>query len=189
VSGGRAADSGATGSGGQAGSAGRAGSADAGAGGAAGIGCTQNLACKLAPLASTGDVKQDCVDRINQFRTQCACLPPLARWNDGEACADMMAEHDSMTMKAHSGFSGGVCTPGGNAQNECPNYRSETQVIGTCFQQMWNEGPPPTATCKDACFQMYGHFINMTSTRYKKVACGFHTTSAGSLWAVQNFSP
>jgi hypothetical protein len=143
----------------------------------------------LAAPASTGDVRQDCVDRINQFRTQCACLPPLARWSEAESCADMMAEHDSMTGMAHSGFTGKVCSPGGSAQNECPRYRSESSVVSTCLQQMWNEGPPPTATCNGDCFQMYGHFINMTNTKYKKVACGFSETSAGSLWAVQNFSP
>jgi hypothetical protein len=34
--------------------------------------CAQNLACTLMAPASTGDIRQDCVDRINQFRTQCA---------------------------------------------------------------------------------------------------------------------
>jgi hypothetical protein len=164
-------------------------SGGSGVGGAAGSGCTQNLACKLTAPATTGDVKQDCVDRINQFRTQCACLPALARWTEAEACADMMAQHDSETGTAHSGFTSKVCTPGGNGQNECPGYRSETQVISTCLQQMWNEGPPPTSPCNGDCFQMYGHFINMTNTKFKKVACGFFNTSSNSLWAVQNFSP
>jgi hypothetical protein len=166
--------------------AGRAGSA-AGSG-AAGSGCTENLACKLAPLASTGDFMQDCVDRINQFRMQCACLGPLDRWEEAEGCADMMAEHDSMTGTAHSGFSGKICSPGGFGQNECPKYGSEASVISTCLQQMWNEGPPPQATCDGACFQQYGHFINMTNPKYKKVACGSFETATGQHWSVQNFS-
>lgn len=161
----------------------------AGASGAAGSGCTQDIRCKLAAAATTGDVKQDCVDRINQFRTQCACLPALARWTEAEACADMMAQHDSMTGEAHSGFTGKVCTPGGQGQNECPGYKSETQVVGTCLQQMWSEGPPPMSPCNGDCFQTYGHFINMTNTKFKKVACGFFKTTSNSLWAVQNFSP
>jgi hypothetical protein len=143
----------------------------------------------LAAPASTGDVRQDCVDRVNQFRTQCACLPPLARWTEAEACADMMAQHDSMTGQAHSGFTGKVCTPGGQGQNECPGYRTESSVISMCLQQMWSEGPPPQMPCDGNCFQTYGHFINMTNTKFKKVACGLFTTSSGSIWAVQNFSP
>jgi hypothetical protein len=167
--------------------AGGAGAAAAGSGGAAG-GCTQNLTCKLTAAASTGDPRQDCVDRINQFRTQCACLPALARWNDGEACADMMAMYDSNGTTAHAGFIAKICS-GGNAQNECPGWPSEAQVVSGCLQQMWNEGPPNMTPCSDTCFQTYGHFINMTSTRNKKVACGFFKTTAGKLWSVQNFSP
>jgi hypothetical protein len=183
------AGSSAAGRGGTAGG-GSGGAPSAGSGGAAGMSsCTMNLACKLAASASSGDVRQDCVNRINQFRTQCACMAPLDRWTDAESCADQMAQYDSMTGTAHSGFSGKICTPGGNGQNECPGYSSETQVVGSCLQQMWSEGPPPQSPCDSACFQKYGHFINMTNTKFKKVACGFFKTSAGSLWAVQNFSP
>jgi Cysteine-rich secretory protein family len=157
----------------------------AGSGGA----CAMNLACKLAAPPSTGDVRQDCVDRINQFRTQCACMPPLERWTAAESCADMMAEHDSMTGMAHSGFSGRICMPGGSGQNECPGYRSDMQVIGTCLQQMWSEGPPPMTPCTGQCFQTYGHFINMTNKSFKKVACGTFKMPSGAVWAVQNFSP
>jgi hypothetical protein len=160
--------------------------AQAGAGGSSG--CVQNLTCKLDAPPSTGDYKQDCVDRINQFRTQCACLPALARWTDGEACADMMAMYDSGGTTAHAGFMARICS-GGNAQNECPGWQSESQVVSGCLQSMWNEGPPPTNPCDSACFQKYGHFINMTNTKLKKVACGFYKTDAGKLWSVQNFSP
>jgi hypothetical protein len=150
-------------------------------------GCVENLACKLQPPPSTGDLHQDCVDRINQFRTQCACLPPLARRMDGEACANQMAEYDAGKGTAHAGANDRICQPGG-AQNECPGYSSNNQVISLCLQQMWDEGPPPTDPCEGSCFQEYGHFINMTDTSTTKVACGFFTTSAGKVWAVQNFS-
>ncbi|RYE87554.1 MAG: hypothetical protein EOO75_14315, partial [Myxococcales bacterium] len=36
-------------------------------------------------------------------------------------------------------------------------------------------------------FQKHGHYINMSSDTFTKVACGFHQTSQGSYWAVQNF--
>jgi hypothetical protein len=156
--------------------------ANAGAGG-----CVENIGCKLEAPPSTGDLHQDCVDRINQFRTQCACLPPLVRRTDGEACADQMAEYDASKNSAHAGVTDGICQPGG-AQNSCPGYSSNNQVISLCLQQMWDEGPPPTDPCEGDCFQEYGHFINMTSTSTTRVACGFYTTSAGKVWAVQNFT-
>ena len=146
------------------------------------------MSCQLAAEPSSGDARQDCVDRINQFRTQCACLPPLQRWTEGEACADQMAEYDSGQNKAHAGFGADLCS-GGNAQNECPGWSSESQIIGGCLQQMWNEGPPPMSPCNGSCFQMYGHFINMTNKSMKKVACGFYKNAQNKIWAVQNFSP
>ena len=51
-------------------------------------------------------------DRINQFRTQRACLPPYARWPDGEACADQLAQYDStMPMMPHAGARAKICAP------------------------------------------------------------------------------
>lgn len=163
-----------------------------GSGGSSGSGgdsgdCVPNIGCKLDPPPSTGDLYQDCVDRINQFRTECACLPPLERRMDGEACADQMAEYDAGKNQAHAGAQDRICQPGG-AQNECPGYSSNAQVIGLCMQQMWDEGPPPVDPCTDECFHEYGHFINMTDLSMKRVACGFFTTASGKVWAVQNFS-
>ena len=148
-----------------------------------------NLSCKLSPPASTGDVHQDCVNRINQFRTQCACLGALERWTAGESCADKMAQHDSTSTTPHAGFTTKICTPGGLAQNECPRFPSEASVMSGCLQQMWSEGPPPKMPCEGDCFQTYGHYINMTDTQYKRVACGFFKTPSGAYWSVQNFSP
>jgi hypothetical protein len=159
--------------------------ATGGSGGASG--CVKNLACKLSPPPTTGDIYQDCVDRINQFLTQCACLPALTRRTDGEACANQMAEYDANQNSAHAGAIAKICQPGGS-QNECPGYSSNSQVIGLCMQQMWDEGPPPTASCTGDCYETHGHFINMTDPSVTKVACGFFTTSAGKVWAAQNFS-
>lgn len=183
------------GNGGTSASAGRGGGGGAGptggagpSGGSGGGGaCVKNLACKLDPPPTTGDIHQDCVNRINQFLTQCACLPALTRRTDGEACADQMAEYDAAKNKPHAGFTDKICQPAGS-QNSCPGYSSNTQVIGLCLQQMWDEGPPPTEPCTGDCYQMYGHFINMTDENVTKVSCGFYTTSAGKVWAVQNFS-
>jgi hypothetical protein len=183
-----APDSEPAGAAGARGAAGRNGGSGLAANGG-GAGCTMNLGCTLASAASSGDVRRDCVDRINQFRSQCACLPALERWSAAESCADRMAMHDSTTGKAHAGFSGRICSPGGNGQNECPSYPSEQGVMDTCLQLMWSEGPPPQSTCEGSCFQQHGHFINMTNPQFKRVACGFHRTADGKIWSVQNFSP
>ena len=104
---------------------------------------------------------------------------PLARWADGEACADTHAEYDS-TRTPHAGFQARICPQSGFGQNECPGYRSTSQVISTCLQQMWDEGPGEP-------FQAHGHYLNMTNPRFSMVACGFYTTPNGAVWAVQNF--
>jgi hypothetical protein len=148
--------------------------------------CTPNPNCEPVPPESTGDPQHDCVARINQFRVQCMCLPALARWTGGEACADQHAEYDS-TRSAHAGFSDDICEPRSFAQNECPGWSSVEDVIEGCLQRMWDEGPPPSSNCEGQCFQEHGHFINMSNPDYSEVACGFFTTPDGELWAVQNF--
>ncbi|HJK90964.1 MAG TPA: CAP domain-containing protein [Polyangiaceae bacterium LLY-WYZ-15_(1-7)] len=135
--------------------------------------------CAPALLPSTGDPYEDCFRRINQFRAECQCLPPLARWEEGEGCADMHAEYDS-TRDPHDGFRDRICPEGGNAQNECPGWPSVNATIDGCLQAMWDEGPGED-------FNAHGHYINMSSTRYTMVACGFYTTPDGRVWAVQNF--
>lgn len=138
--------------------------------------------CRPTPLASTGDPHEDCVRRINQFRCECQHLPPLARWTEGEACADMMAEYDhEHPGEAHAAFRAGICSPRGSGQNECPGWPSVDATISGCLQQMWDEGPgdfygPPP----------HGHYINMSSTSFSRVACGFYQGTRG-VYALQNF--
>lgn len=135
--------------------------------------------CSPPTAAPSGDPHQDCVDRINQLRAECQCLGPLARWTEGEDCADQHAEYDS-TRSAHAGFRDRICTNGGFGQNECPGWRSVDQTISGCLQSMWDEGPGEP-------FSEHGHYINMTNSSYSMVACGFHTTPDGRVWAVHNF--
>jgi len=151
--------------------------------------CVPNYSC--TPTApNTGDIYADCAARVNQFRA-CVCLPPLTRNTAAEACADQQAAYDAAQATAHAGFSSKVCTPGGNAQNECPGWggwKSTTQVINQCILSMFNEGPPPTTPCSGTCYSTYGHYINMTGS-YTKVACGFYTGTSGQVTSVQNFFP
>ena len=118
---------------------------------------------------------QDCVDRINAFRAT-EGKPPYTRWTDAEACSDGQAQSDSVTGIPHGEF--GACDE--RAQNECPGRDSIDEVLQECLQSMWDEGPGEP-------FEDHGHYINMSSTNYTMVACGFYETADGQVWAVQNF--
>jgi hypothetical protein len=126
---------------------------------------------------SDGTLQQLCVDTINGYR-KTLNLPPYARWTDGEQCADRQAVLDGMSNKPHGAF--GQCME--SAQNECPSWPSADpkKSLVDCLAMMWAEGPGTD-------FGTHGHYINMTSVKYTKVACGFETTSAGKWWSVQNF--
>jgi hypothetical protein len=120
---------------------------------------------------------QLCVDTINMYRATLG-LAPYARWTvDMEACASSEALSDSQSNRAHGAF--GMCTE--NAQDECPGWGgSLTSVVTGCLKQMWAEGPGTD-------FSTHGHYINMSSAKYTRVACGFASTPTGKIWATQNF--
>jgi hypothetical protein len=111
------------------------------------------------------------VNRVNQFRTECACVAPLERWTDGEDCADQQAQSDGRSNSPHGNF--GDC--GEWAQNTCPGWDSNEDVIDGCLQAMWDEGPGG------------GHFENMRDSDKTEVACGFFELPGGGVWASQNF--
>jgi hypothetical protein len=121
-----------------------------------------------------GPFRQDCVDKINQYRATLA-LPPYQRWTEAESCADGEAADDGATVTAHGAFP--RC--GERAQNECPDWASAQACLDGCLDMMWAEGPGEP-------FSEHGHYINMSSTTYTKVACGFAAVN-GSVWAVQDF--
>lgn len=130
--------------------------------------------------ATTGgggpDAAQICVDDINAFRATLN-LPPYARWTPEETCAADEAAKDAAANKAHSAF--GQC--GESAQDECPGWQGPPEsMIGNCLKMMWDEGPGDFN-------QGHGHFINMSSKQYTKVACGFHLLPDGHVWATQDF--
>lgn len=124
------------------------------------------------PLAAK---RQQCLDKINKLRDTLG-LPHYKLWNKG-ACADSQAKNDKQSGQAHGAF--GKC--GEHAQNECPGWPISkiSSASGSCLDMMWAEGP-------GADFQAHGHYINMSSTQYTMVACGFSAAS-GSVWAVQDF--
>ncbi len=85
---------------------------------------------------------------------------------------DGQAKSDS-TGSAHGAF--GKCME--FAQDECPGWPgpADTTMVTSCLKAMWAEGPGG------------GHYENMKNAKYTQVACGFYTSGAGKVWAVQNF--
>lgn len=125
------------------------------------------------------EARQACIDRVNQYRAGVS-LPPYARWTEAEACADRQAQHDAASEESHAAWNGHLCEPGGNAQNECPEYASLQAVVDECLAQMWAEGPGES-------FEDHGHYQNLASTEFLRAACGFYDTPQGRVWAVVNF--
>jgi hypothetical protein len=124
----------------------------------------------------TSAAAQLCVDTINMYRATLN-LAPYARWTERETCSSNEAMSDSQTGTAHGAF--GMCTE--TAQDECPGWGGSLQSIVTgCLKQMWDEGPGTD-------FNTHGHYINMSSTKYTRAACGFSTGTNGKTWAIQNF--
>ncbi len=192
---------------------GTSGDGDLSGDGGAPAGCVVDLECMREVLPSTGDFGQDCVNRINQFRS-CFCdddgepLEPLMRWADAEQCAAANAEYDAGTGQPHSGWPSTACPDesgplsrdyAGRATNECPGWGSEEQVVSGCLEMMFSEGADwaealgraPTQAdyggCGDGCYSQYGHFIAMTKASHTLVACGAFEDSSGEVWSVQNF--
>ena len=165
------------GSGGQAGATGAAGTpGTAGTTGAAGTPGPSGSGGAAGPTADPfATARQACVDKINALRAT-EGKPPYLRWTAAEECSDAEAKSDSISKKAHGAF--GMCKE--SAQDECPGWPNDPNKIVTgCLQDMWNEGP--------GAFAEHGHYLNMSSTKYKSVACGFFVTPDKKMWAVQNF--
>ena len=164
--------------------AGVGGGGDRGRGGGAGnaVGATGGAGSPgldAAAPGSAGDpyaaARQACVDKINALRAGEGKAAYL-RWTDAEACTDLQGKSDSETRTDHGAF--GMCKEA--AQDECPHWPNDpNRIVTGCLQDMWNEGP--------GTFADHGHYINMSSTKYQRVACGFYLTPDKKLWAVQNF--
>jgi hypothetical protein len=125
--------------------------------------------------SSSSAEQQDCVDLINTYRATLG-VPPLTRLTSEESCAEQEAKSDGQWMDEHGSYP--MC--GEHAQNECPGWQGPPdEMIATCLHAMWLEGPGP--------FDAHGHYDNMTSTAYTKVACGFYTRPDGAVWATVDF--
>ncbi len=125
------------------------------------------------PYASARDT---CLTEINKYRDTLG-LAHYVGWSAESSCADGQSKSDSESGKAHGAF--GACKE--SAQNECPGWPGPADTLITgCLKMMWAEGPGTD-------FSKHGHYINMSSTKYTAVACGFYKTPKGDYWAVQDF--
>jgi hypothetical protein len=161
---------GSVGAGGSASATGGSSAGSAGAGGSASATGGSSAGSAGSAGAVGDDVRQLCVDLINQYRATLS-LPPYERWTSAETCVDGEAQADSQTGTAHSAF--GTCKE--TAQDECPGWGGTlSDVITKCLKAMWGEGPGG------------GHYENMRSGR-KRAACGFYVLPNGKVWAAQDF--
>ena len=146
------------------------GSDDPPRGGSSG-GASSSSGGTTTSTAGGSDAAELCVNIINEHRAEDG-LPAYTRWADGEACADTEAESDAETNTPHGAFP--RCKE--LAQNECPGQPGPPEkMIRSCLSAMWAQGPGE------------GHHDMMASTKWKQVACGFHTTAKGAVWSVQNY--
>jgi hypothetical protein len=140
------------------------------------VGCSSDSGDGAASGDANAALRTQCVDAINTYRATLG-LPPYAAWSEQGSCSDQSAAADAKTGTAHGSF--GKCTE--MAQNECPGWPGPPETMtDNCLKMMWDEGP-------GADFGKHGHYINMSSTKYTKVACGFAQTADGKWWSVQNF--
>ena len=137
---------------------------------------TGTIVVDTGPSDPVAAARVTCVDEINKYRATLS-LPPYAPWTSAEPCVDGESKKDSETGTPHSAF--GSC--GESAQNECPGWPGPPDtLIKDCLAMMWAEGP-------GSDFHAHGHYINMSSTSYSSVSCGFYQTPAGDWWAAQDF--
>lgn len=117
-----------------------------------------------------------CFQETNKYRKQVG-VPALTYATDKNSCSDDEAKSDSESGTAHGAF--GECSEW--AQNECPGWPAPASgMVSSCLKMMFDEGPGEP-------YSAHGHYINMTSTKYTRVSCGFHVTDNGSVWLIQNF--
>jgi hypothetical protein len=129
------------------------------------------------PIAQLStDAPSRCMSAINA-RRQGVGLAPLERWSVAEACASTQGRDGASNGQPHGAF--GRC--GEMAQNVCPSWPGSAEaMIDACIDSEWKEGPGTD-------FGAHGHYLNLSSTKYSRVACGFFTTPNGQVWAVQDF--
>ena len=156
-------------------------------------------------------LRQVCVDEINMYRATLMLAPLKRATPEQELCSDRGSQKDGIAKVAHgSAGAGNPCSNGKygsfpyfGAQDTCPGWPVGARGAATiadamkgCLKSMWAEGIPAEGV--DACiaeyrkgnidcFEMHGHYINMSSTTSKAVSCGFYNMGNNTYWMNQDF--
>lgn len=137
--------------------------------------------------------RDDCLDIINEYRaTEGKPALSLAS-EEKQTCTDKQAADDLKENSAHGHFR--ACDEW--AQNTGPNvnlkWKSDTVEIAKYYlNMMWDEKKLIESgerdPDRDEDYSYIGHYLNMSSTKYKTVSCGFATNSDNTTgWLNVNF--
>ena len=137
--------------------------------------------------------RDECLKIINEYRaTENKPALTLAA-EEKQTCTDKQAADDLKENSAHGHFR--ACDEW--AQNTGPNvnlkWKSDTVEIAKYYlNMMWDEKKLIESgerdPNKDEDYSYIGHYLNMSSTKYKTVSCGFATNSDNTTgWLNVNF--
>ena len=137
----------------------------------------------ISPFINEG-WREDCLAKINEYRATENLPPYTLASEEKQTCADKQSADDLKSNKAHGHF--GDC--GEWAQNSGPNFsgsshKNASAVADYYLEMMWNEKKLVESgeadLNKDADYGKIGHYKNMRSTSYTKVACGITLSADG----------
>lgn len=129
-----------------------------------------------------------CVQLANEYRTT-EDLSPLSRASlTQESCTQDQASQDLKSGVAHGHF--GSCEE--SAQNTAPSinvafYKSEEEMLKKYLKMMWVDEKQLVLEGVTE-YERIGHYLNMSNTSYKSLACGIaYNEDKSTAWINMNF--
>ena len=129
--------------------------------------------------------REDCLAKINEYRATENLKPLALASEEKQACVDRQSADDLASNVAHGHF--GEC--GEFAQNSGPNFstvwgKSASDVAERYLKMMWEDEKALVTSGKrdlekEEDFPYIGHYKNMRSASYTKVACGIVLNAEG----------
>lgn len=129
--------------------------------------------------------REDCLAKINEYRATENLKPLALASEEKQACVDKQSADDLASNVAHGHF--GDC--GEFAQNSGPNFSGSWQknasaVAEYYLKMMWEDEKALVESGerdpeKSEDYSYIGHYINMRSKSYTKVACGIALDADG----------
>lgn len=129
--------------------------------------------------------REDCLAKINEYRATENLKPLALASEEKQACVDRQSADDLASNVAHGHF--GDC--GEFAQNSGPNFstvwgKNASDVAERYLKMMWEDEKELVTSGKrdlekEEDFPYIGHYKNMRSASYTKVACGIVLNAEG----------